>query len=395
MLRRGAARPGNTRLTPRVFERMPVISERQSALGEILARRTAEGAAELYDKLENGAVRCYACGHRCKILNGLKGICKVRYNEDGVLRVPRGYAAALQVDPIEKKPFFHAYPGALALSFGMLGCDYHCGYCQNWVTSQALRDPLAGAPPTDIEPAEIVKLAKRHGAKVITSTYNEPLITSEWAVEIFREAKREGLVCSYVSNGNGTEKVLDFIAPWVDLYKVDLKGFSDAHYRDLGGTLQPVLDTIRGLKQRGIWVEIVTLVVPGFNDSDEELTKIAEFLAGVDPDIPWHITAFHQDYKMTQNANTTARQLLRGYEIGRRAGLRFIYPGNIPGAVGDLESTHCPACDAVVIGRVGFRVTSYRLIDGKCPDCGTSIPGVWDGEAAVGRSGVPRPVWLT
>jgi pyruvate formate lyase activating enzyme len=395
LLRGGVPRSGNTSLIPRVFDAMPATTPNQTALGEILAKRTAEGAPELYDKLENKAVRCYSCGHRCKILNGLKGICKVRYNEDGMLRVPRGYATALQVDPIEKKPFFHAYPGALALSFGMLGCDYHCGYCQNWVTSQALRDPVAGAAPIDIEPAELVALAKRHGAKVITSTYNEPLITSEWAVEIFKEARAEGLVCSYVSNGNGTEKVLDYIAPYVDLYKVDLKGFSDAHYRDLGGTLQPVLDTIRGLKQRGIWVEVVTLIVPGFNDSDEELTKCAEFLASVDADIPWHITAFHQDYKMTGNANTSARQLLRAYEIGRAAGLRFVYPGNIPGAVGDLESTHCPSCDAVVIGRTGFRVTSYRLINGHCPDCGTAIPGVWDGTAAVGRNGVPRPVWLS
>ncbi len=373
---------------------MSAANETRSALGEILAARTVEGARELYDRLENNAVRCYACGHRCKILDGLKGICKVRFNEEGVLRVPRGYAAALQVDPIEKKPFFHAYPGALALSFGMLGCDYHCGYCQNWVTSQALRDPVAGAAPIDIEPSELVALARRHGATVITSTYNEPLITSEWAVEVFREAKREGLVCSYVSNGNGTEKVLDYIAPYVDLYKVDLKGFTDAHYRDLGGTLQPVLDTIRGLKQRGIWVEVVTLLVPDFNDSDEELTKMAEFLAGVDADIPWHVTAFHQDYKMTDHANTTARHLLRAYEIGRRAGLRFVYPGNIPGAVGDLESTHCPSCDAVVIGRVGFRVTSYRLNAGHCPDCGTTIPGVWDGTAAVGRSGIPHAVSL-
>jgi pyruvate formate lyase activating enzyme len=364
----------------------------QSPLGELLSRRTVEG--ELYEKLENKSVRCFSCGHRCKILNGLKGICKVRYNEDGVLKVPRGYAAALQVDPIEKKPFFHAYPGALALSFGMLGCDYHCGYCQNWVTSQALRDPVAGAPPTDLEPADLIRLAKRHGAKVITSTYNEPLITSEWAVEIFREAKKEGLVCSYVSNGNGTPEVLDYIAPYVDLYKVDLKGFSDRHYRELGGTLQPVLDTIRGLKQRNIWLEIVTLVIPGFNDSDEELTQIAEFLAGVDPDIPWHITAFHEDYKMTGNGNTDARTLLRAYEIGKRAGLRYIYPGNLPGSFGDKEGTHCPKCDALVIGRTGFRVTSYELVDGKCPRCATAIPGVWDGEAAVGRSGVPRPVWL-
>jgi len=363
-----------------------------STFGDVLAKRTAEGAPELYDKLEKNAVRCYSCGHRCKILDGLKGICKVRFNEGGVLRVPRGYAAALQVDPIEKKPFFHAYPGALALSFGMLGCDYHCGYCQNWVTSQALRDPVAGAPPIDVEPADLVRLAKRHGAKVITSTYNEPLITSEWAVEVFKEAKQAGLVCSYVSNGNGTERVLDYIAPYVDLYKVDLKGFSDAHYRELGGTLGPVLETIKGLKQRGIWLEIVTLVIPGFNDSDEELTNIAEFLAGVDRDIPWHITAYHQDYKM-DNEPTRPRHLLRAYEIGKRAGLRYIYPGNIPGAFADLEGTHCPSCTALVIGRTGFRVTSYRLRDGKCPDCGTAVPGVWgDGTAAVGRSGIPRPV---
>ncbi|HET7437377.1 MAG TPA: AmmeMemoRadiSam system radical SAM enzyme [Thermoanaerobaculia bacterium] len=364
-------------------------TQQQSSLGEVLSRRTAEG--ELYEKLENNAVRCFSCGHRCKILDGLQGICKVRYNEGGTLKVPRGYVAALQVDPIEKKPFFHAYPGALALSFGMLGCDYHCGYCQNWITSQALRDPAAIAPPMDVEPSELVALAKKHGAKVITSTYNEPLITSEWAVEVFREAKKAGLICSYVSNGNGTPEVLDYIAPYLTMYKVDLKGFDNKHYRDLGGTLQPVLDTIRGLKARGIWVEIVTLVIPGFNDSDEELTGIAEFLASVDPNIPWHITAYHEDYKMN-NPSTTAQHLLRAYEIGRRAGLRYVYPGNIPGAFGDLESTHCPTCDTVVIGRTGFRVTSYRLVDGKCAKCDTPIPGVWDGYAVVGRSGIPRAV---
>jgi pyruvate formate lyase activating enzyme len=369
----------------------PRMAQTQTSLGDVLARRTAEG--ELYEKLEKNAVRCFSCGHRCRIPEGLKGICKVRYNEGGILKVPRGYVAAVQVDPIEKKPFFHAYPGALALSFGMLGCDYHCGYCQNWVTSQALRDPMAIAPPMDVEPAELVRLAKKHGAKVITSTYNEPLITSEWAVEIFREAKKEGLICSYVSNGNGTPEVLDYIAPYLTMYKVDLKGFHDRHYRDLGGVLQPVLDTIKGLKQRGIWVEIVTLVVPGFNDSDEELTGIAEFLAGVDRDIPWHITAYHEDYKMN-NPSTSASHLLRAYEIGKRAGLRYIYPGNIPGAFGDKEGTHCPSCDTLVIGRRGFRVTSYSLVDGKCPNCATVIPGVWDGEAAVGRSGVPKPVWL-
>ncbi|HVR41553.1 MAG TPA: AmmeMemoRadiSam system radical SAM enzyme [Thermoanaerobaculia bacterium] len=362
-----------------------------ATLGDVLSKRTTEGV--LYEKLEKNAVRCFACGHRCKILDGLKGICKVRYNEDGVLKVPRGYVAALQVDPIEKKPFFHAYPGALALSFGMLGCDYHCGYCQNWVTSQALRDPVAGAPPEDVEPAELVKLAIKHGAKVITSTYNEPLITSEWAVEVFKEAKKSGLVCSYVSNGNGTPEVLEYIAPYVDLYKVDLKGFDDRHYRDLGGVLQPVLDTIRELKRRNIWLEIVTLVIPDFNDSNDELTKIAEFLASIDRDIPWHITAYHEDYKM-HNAPTTASHLLRAYDIGKRAGLRYVYPGNIPAGFGDKEGTHCPNCNALVVGRIGFRVTSYRLVDGKCAECATEVPGVWGDGGVVGRNGIPRPLWL-
>src|SRR5881398_477877 len=205
---------------------MTQLTEQQITLGEILAKRTTEAAPELVDKLENNAVRCYSCGHRCKILDGLNGICKVRYNENGVLRVPRGYAAALQVDPIEKKPFFHAYPGALALSFGMLGCDYHCGYCQNWITSQAIRDPEAISSIMPVSPAQLVDLAREYGAPVIASTYNEPLITSEWAIEVFQVAKAQGLRTAYISNGNGTPEVLDYLKPWVDFYKVDLKGFS-------------------------------------------------------------------------------------------------------------------------------------------------------------------------
>lgn len=355
-------------------------------LGEVLAARTVEG--ELYEKLENNAVRCFSCGHRCRIQEGKPGVCKIRYNEGGTLRVPRGYVGALQLDPIEKKPFFHAYPGAKALSFGMLGCDFKCGYCQNWVTSQTLRDPSSGVRPSDMEPSDLVAIALEHGAEVITSTYNEPLITSEWAVEIFKEAKQKGLVCSYVSNGNGTPEVLDYIAPYVDLYKVDLKSFSDRNYRHLGGHLQPVLDTIKGLYQRNIWLEVLTLVVPGFNSSDEELTQIAEFIASVSVDIPWHITAFHKDYKMTENDNTSSSDLLRAYEIGKRAGLRYVYPGNIPGAFGDRESTKCPSCEELLIARTGFRVVANKLVDGACFKCATPIPGRWDNQR---RTGSQRP----
>ncbi|HXI13872.1 MAG TPA: AmmeMemoRadiSam system radical SAM enzyme [Thermoanaerobaculia bacterium] len=351
------------------------MSATREILNETLAARTVEGI--LYEKLDGEALRCFACGHRCRIQEGKPGVCKVRYNEGGALKVPRGYVGALQVDPIEKKPFFHAYPGSQALSFGMLGCDYKCGYCQNWMTSQALRDPDSGVNPTDIEPSDLVRLAKRYGARVITSTYNEPLITSEWAVEIFREAKAAGLVCSYVSNGNGTPEVLDFIAPWVDLYKIDLKSFTDRGYRMLGGHLEPVLETIKGIRERGIWLEVVTLIVPGFNSSDEELRQMAEFLASVDRDIPWHVTAFHQDYKMTANENTDSSTLIRAFEIGRQSGLRFVYPGNIPGSVGDRESTHCPGCDSILIRRIGFKVLSNRLVGSACPDCSAIIPGVW------------------
>ena len=192
-------------------------------LKSLLSEHSREG--ELYQKMEEGWVRCVACGHRCKIPPGRDGICRVRYNVNGTLMVPSGYAAGIALDPIEKKPFYHAYPGAKALSFGMLGCDYHCSYCQNWITSQALRDPVAGSSIELVNPPEFVDLAVRHNAAIVSSTYNEPLITSEWAVEIFKLAKKVGLVTSVVSNGNGTPEVLDYLKPWLDLFKIDLKGF--------------------------------------------------------------------------------------------------------------------------------------------------------------------------
>ncbi|MBZ0168833.1 pyruvate formate-lyase activating enzyme [Candidatus Methylomirabilis lanthanidiphila] len=347
-----------------------------TTLAEVLTQLTKEG--ELYEKLPNRRVRCYACGHRCLIPEGRQGVCRVRYNKGGALQVPTGYVGALQVDPVEKKPFFHALPGSLALSFGMLGCDFHCGYCLNWITSQALRDPAAVSPPELVTADELVNMAKRHGAPMVASTYNEPLITSEWAVEIFRVAKARGLKTAYISNGNGTPEVLDYLKPWVDLYKVDLKGFNDANYRKLGGVLGNVLDTIRLLVEKRFWVEIVTLVVPGFNDSDKELAQIAEFLASVSVDLPWHVTAFHQDYKMLDHANTAAATLFRAAEIGRRAGLHYVYVGNLPGRVGHHENTYCPACRTLLIERHGYTILKNAIQEGACPTCQTSIPGVWN-----------------
>jgi len=347
-----------------------------STLREIVNQNVREGV--LYEKLERNRIRCFACGHCCPIPEGQPGVCKVRFNRDGKLYVPWGYVGGVQCDPIEKKPFFHAYPGALAYSFGMLGCDLHCAYCQNWVTSQALRDPNAISPPLAASPTELVQDALRQGAKVLVSTYNEPLITSEWAVEIFKEAKAAGLVTGFVSNGNGTPQVLEYLQPWVDLYKVDLKSFDNRHYHQLGGRIGPILDTIRRLHEMDMWVEIVTLLIPGFNDSDEELRGLTEFLAGVSPDIPWHVTAFHKDYKMDDPENTTPENLLRAAEIGRNAGLRYIYAGNLPGEVGDLEDTYCPNCKKKLIQRFGYFIQDYRLTpEGCCPSCRTAIPGRW------------------
>ena len=347
-----------------------------ATLRDILYDNVREG--ELYEKLDRNRVRCLACGHCCPIPDGQPGVCKVRFNRGGTLYVPWGYVGGVQCDPVEKKPFFHAHPGALAYSFGMLGCDLHCAYCQNWVTSQALRDPEAVVPPLRATPEALAADALRLGAKVVVSTYNEPLITSEWAVAVFKEARAAGLMTAYVSNGNGTPQVLEYLRPWVDLYKVDLKSFDDRHYRQLGGRMDPILDTIRRLCRMGFWLEIVTLVIPGFNDSDEELRRMADFLAGLSPDIPWHVTAFHQDYKMTEPENTSAATLQRAAEIGKRAGLRYVYAGNLPGQVGDLENTRCPNCHELLIARYGYLITDYRLTpEGRCPSCGTSIPGRW------------------
>jgi len=350
--------------------------------------RVREGEPALWEKLDRNRVRCYACGHCCPIPEGQPGVCKVRFNHGGTLYVPWGYVAGVQCDPIEKKPFFHAHPGALAYSFGMLGCDLHCSYCQNWVTSQALRDPNAVSPAIEADPELLVKDALAQGAKVVVSTYNEPLITSEWAVAIFRRARQAGLVTAFVSNGNGTPQVLEYLHPWLDLYKVDLKSFDDHHYRQLGGRLPPIIDTIRSLHQMGVWLEIVTLLIPGFNDSDDELRKLTAFVAGVSPDIPWHITAFHQDYKMTSPADTRPQDLLRAAAIGREAGLRYIYAGNLPGRVKGLEDTHCHQCGEMLIQRYGYSIEKYKLTpQGNCPACHTPVPGRWsknfDGQIAA------------
>ncbi|MDP3981506.1 MAG: AmmeMemoRadiSam system radical SAM enzyme [Chlamydiota bacterium] len=348
----------------------------ENSFEKLLSTLTREGT--LYETLPDNKVMCYACAHLCKIKDGAAGVCRIRFNQGGILRVPYGYVAALQSDPIEKKPFFHVMPGSQALSFGMFGCDMHCAYCQNWISSQALIEPTTFNVPQKTSPEEIILQAIQHQAPVIVSTYNEPLITSEWALAIFKKAKSAGFKTAFVSNGNASEKVLEYLKPYLDMVKVDLKSFNEKHYRFLGGQLKTVLSTIRLLYAMKFWLEIVTLVIPGFNDSDEELSDIAEFIHSVSPDIPWHVTAFHRDYKMLDHENTSTATLLRAVQIGEKAGLRYIYAGNIPGAVGSLENTYCPECKTLLIKRNGFHVHKIFLSHGHCPNCRALIPGIWE-----------------
>lgn len=356
------------------------LSASATTLAAVLDELTGAAAPEVTEHLPNRALRCYACGHRCLIKEGKRGICKVRFNEGGQLRAPMNYVAALACDPTEKKPFFHVLPGSDTLTFGMLGCDLHCAYCQNWLTSQALRDDTAGTTPRLLTADRLVAIAKAQGAAMVGSSYNEPLITAEWAVEVFRKARGEGFRTAFISNGNATPQVLDYLRPWTDCYKIDLKSMNDKNYRQLGGVVDNILDTVKLVHQRGFWEEIVTLVIPGFNDSADELRQTAEFIAAVSPDIPWHVTAFHQDYRMMDHGNTTAEQLLSACEIGRAAGLRYVYAGNLPGRVGRWENTYCPTCDLLLVERYGYLIKQLKVTRaGTCPLCETSIPGIWSG----------------
>lgn len=347
-------------------------------LAEVIDSLTVEG--RFYEKLgefEIGGkrVRCYACGHNCVIFENKRGICKVRFNKDGNLYVPYGYVAALNNDPIEKKPFYHVKPGTAALTFGMLGCDLHCAYCQNWITSQALRDELAGELPHVIKIDEIINTAKELGSSSIISSYNEPLITSEWAYDIFEVAIKHGFITGYVSNGNATYRVLSELKRVCILYKIDLKTFNDSNYRALGTTLKSVCDTVINAKSLNYWVEVVTLVVPGFNDTQSELKEIAKFLYSVDPLIPWHITAFYPQYRMQDRDSTSIETLLMAHKIGKDAGLKFVYTGNVPGL--DSENTYCPKCNTLLIERYGYKILKNEIVNGHCKKCKNRIPGVF------------------
>jgi pyruvate formate lyase activating enzyme len=351
----------------------------QKSLAETLDALTRP--ARLVEAMPDQAVRCLACAHRCLIKPGGRGACKMRFNREGTLYAPWGYVAAANIDPIEKKPFMHFLPGQLAMTFGMLGCNFHCDFCQNWVSSQTLRDPASdesGDYIQKISSEAVVDYAQRNHAPIIASSYNEPLITSEWAMDIFALAKPRGMRTVFVSNGYATPEALRALRPVLDGFKVDLKSMQDNNYRALGGKLQPVLDSIKLAQELGLWVEVVTLIIPGYNDSTEELWEAARTLAAISSDIPWHVTAFYPTYRHTGAPPTPAETLQRAAEIGQEAGLRYVYAGNLPGRVGSLEDTHCPTCGTLLIERRGYSILGYHLTEkGQCPKCAENIAGVW------------------
>ncbi len=333
--------------------------------------------ARLYEKLDEDKVRCNLCAHRCTIHEGKRGICEVRMNKGGTLySLVYGLAISQAIDPVEKKPLFHFYPGSSAFSFATVGCNFRCAFCQNWQISQMARDEgrIAGR---EVSPEHLAASARHYGCKSIAYTYTEPTIFFEYAYDTAIEAKRWGIKSIYVTNGYMTEEMLDAFGSHLHAANVDLKSFKDEFYRKVcGARLQPVLDAIKSMKQRGIWVEITTLVVPNQNDSPEELRALAEFIAhDVGPDTPWHVSRFHPDYEMQDRHATPMSTLEQAREIGLQAGLRYVYMGNVPGSNG--ENTYCYNCSNLLIQRFGFSIVkSVISADSTCPNCGAHVDGV-------------------
>jgi pyruvate formate lyase activating enzyme len=318
-------------------------------------------------------VHCFLCAHHCRVAPGERGKCRVRENQDGVLlALTYGCPISAAVDPIEKKPLFHFLPGSLSFSIAAVGCNFTCSFCQNADISQMPRDEgvIRGSR---FSAAEVVARAVETGCRSISYTYTEPTIFFEYAHECAKLASAAHLKNVFVTNGYMTREALDLIGSDLHAANVDLKGFTDSYYRDVvGARLKPVLDTIRRLVERGIWVEVTTLLIPGLNDGDEELHRLAAFLASLSPDIPWHVSRFHPTYRMLDVPPTPASSIERALRIGRQEGLRYVYGGNLPGH--DSESTRCPSCGTGIIERRGFAVQRMRLDGSRCRECGAEIP---------------------
>jgi pyruvate formate lyase activating enzyme len=331
--------------------------------------------AMLYDKLDGEKVRCNLCSHGCEILPGKRGICLVRENRGGTLNtLVYDKITSANVDPVEKKPLFHFSPGSKAFSISTVGCNFSCDFCQNSGISQIVRNG-GHIQGTEMSPEQLVEVARRYNCRSISYTYTEPTIFFEIAYETAKLATEEGILNNFVTNGFMSSMALDTIRPYLQGANVDIKSFSDEVYRKvIGGRLEPVLDTVKQMKEYGIWIEVTTLVVPGLNDNEGELRKIAEFIASVGVEIPWHVTRFHPDYKMKDRQATTLEKIILAERIGKETGLRYVYCGNVPGQEG--ENTICYNCDTLLIKRWGFEVMENLITDGKCPDCSAVIDGV-------------------
>lgn len=331
--------------------------------------------AMFYEKGEDGKVRCFLCNHHCTIHDGKRGLCGVRENRGGILySLVYGKVISMNVDPIEKKPLFHFLPSSTSFSIATVGCNFHCMHCQNFEISQYPKDHT-GIPGYDVTPEEIVDGAVKNGCESISYTYTEPTIFFEFAYECAKLARSKGIRNVFVSNGYTSPEATRVIAPYLDGNNIDLKG-DDAFYKKLcGARVEPVKETIRLMKELGVWVEVTTLIIPDYNDSENGLRDIAQFLVSIDPGIPWHVTQFYPTYKLTDKPRTPVQTLRRAREIGFEAGLKYVYEGNVPGEGG--ENTYCPQCKELLIARFGFSIRALRIEQGTCRKCGYRLEGVW------------------
>jgi pyruvate formate lyase activating enzyme len=336
--------------------------------------------AILGTRLADGSIRCDLCAHRCLIRQGRLGICGVRENRAGrLVTLVHGEAVAASLDPIEKKPLYHVLPGSLAYSIATRGCNFHCQFCQNWAIAQAPREGLR--PPTiPLAPSSVVAESLAANARSVAYTYVEPTVFAEYLIDTARLARPAGLLGLLITNGYQTPEALEVLAPWIDAANVDLKSFSDRFYRRIcGARLAPVLETLVGLRRRGIWVEVTTLIIPGHNDDPGELRELTGWLAReLGPDTPWHVSRFFPAHRMAAVPITPLATIRAAVGIGRAAGLRHVYPGNVQSLGGDLsDDTRCGGCGHVIVRRRGYTVLENRVVDGGCPDCRTPIGGIW------------------
>ncbi len=330
--------------------------------------------AMFYEKLKDSRVRCFLCSHRCIISPGKRGICAVRENIDGTLySLVYGKVIARHLDPIEKKPLFHFHPGSKSYSIATVGCNFKCLHCQNFEISQYPK-VYKDIPGEDMTPEDVVREAELSGALSISYTYTEPTVFFEFAYDCARLAKQRGLKNVFVSNGYTSPEATRAIAPYLDGNNIDLKGDDNFYRKIAGARLEPVLDTIRLMKELGVWVEVTTLIIPGLNDSEDCLRGIAGFIKSVDPSIPWHVTQFYPTYQLTQRPRTPVETLRKARELGLKTGLKYVYEGNVPGEGG--ENTYCPHCGELLIERYGFSLLRINMKDSRCTRCNTPIDGI-------------------